>query len=99
MSKVGLFFTASVFVAACGGAAPKVEGAAAAATSSNKKSASCERRQPGVGAVRADTVRQGSTVVLARVGNETLAYVADEDGHAIRTVDVDRGVPVANTPL
>ncbi len=41
----------------------------------------------------------GATVALVRGSSGTLAYVADEDGEAIRTVDVEAGAEVATTPL
>ncbi len=57
------------------------------------------RVHPGVGAVRANTDRQGGAVVLAKLGNRSLAYIADADSKSIHTLDVDRGVEVATTTL
>jgi cytochrome c553 len=43
--------------------------------------------------------RQGAAVALARAGSQTIAYVADEDDHAIHTMDVDGGRTRATTRL
>jgi len=43
--------------------------------------------------------RVSSTVALARLGDRTLAYIADEDTQAVRTVDVDSEREIAATPL
>jgi DNA-binding beta-propeller fold protein YncE/mono/diheme cytochrome c family protein len=40
-----------------------------------------------------------TTLALARLGEHTFAYVADEDTHALRTIDVDGGREVAMTRL
>jgi cytochrome c peroxidase len=59
----------------------------------------CVRRRPGTGPSRLAAVRQGSAIALARSGNTTLAYVADEDDSAIHTVDIDGQRELAVTPL
>src|SRR5690349_148702 len=66
---------------ACGGAPPEAHGPAApaAAAAATPAAPSCARARPGVGAVRADELRQGGAVTLARLGGKTIAYVADED--------------------
>src|SRR5262245_12643837 len=43
--------------------------------------------------------RQGGSVVLARWNSGTIAYVADEDRHAILTVSVDERKALATTQL
>ncbi len=51
---------------------------------------------------RRSAARRGparSAVALARLGDVTLAYVADEDDGALHTFDVDHGVELAVTPL
>jgi mono/diheme cytochrome c family protein/DNA-binding beta-propeller fold protein YncE len=42
---------------------------------------------------------QSSTVALARFGDRTVAFIADEDGHALTLVDLDRRAELASTPL
>jgi DNA-binding beta-propeller fold protein YncE len=46
-----------------------------------------------------DTTGSGSAVVLARIGDRALAFVADEDSSAVHTVDLDARVVLATTPL
>jgi mono/diheme cytochrome c family protein/DNA-binding beta-propeller fold protein YncE len=41
----------------------------------------------------------GATLALARAGERELAYVADEDERALRTVDLATGAEIAFTPL
>jgi len=53
----------------------------------------------GDGPVREGDGRQGSAVVLARLGTTTLAYAADEDDDAIHTFDVGAASELAVTPL
>ena len=93
----GLVGLVSSMGAACGGAPPepKEPGAAAAVPVAS----SCGRLRPGVGAVRADELRQGGAVTLARLGTTTLAYVADEDSQSLHTIDVTAGQEVATTSL
>jgi len=38
---------------------------------------------------RVNDVREGSTVVLAKLAGRTLAFVSDEDGSAVRAIDVE----------
>lgn len=90
---------AHVVLSGCGGAQPAPEAAPVAKTAAPARAASCERQHAGPGAVRVDDGRQGSTVVLARLGASSLAYVADEDGRALRTIDVDKGVELTVTKL
>src|SRR5688572_22794672 len=89
--------------AGCGGAQPAPAKSKAAAsetkTAAAPHDASCERTKPGIGAVRHSTLRQGGSVVLAKHGATTLAYVADEDSKALHTVDVAKGVQIAKTKL
>jgi len=54
---------------------------------------------PGVGAVRYSELRQGGSVVLARHGGTTLAYVADEDSRAIHTIDLAKKEQIARTSV
>jgi DNA-binding beta-propeller fold protein YncE len=59
----------------------------------------CRRVQPRVGAQRADETRTSGAVALARAGKTTIAYIADADEPALRTVDVDTGREIATTAL
>jgi cytochrome c553 len=63
----------------------------------------CERSAPGIGPAREGTVRQGSTVALARDGGRLVAYVADHDRRRLAVVDVasrkvDAFVPLYGAP-
>jgi len=82
----------------CGGAAPSVASAPAGKAAAEAGPA-CARQRPGVGPVRADAMRQGASVQLARSKGRTLAYVADEDSRAVHVVDVDRGTELASVPV
>lgn len=65
----------------------------------------CGRAKPGTGAVRAGAVRQSAAVALAEIGSgesrRLIAYVADADEDALRTVEVTKGkeVEIAVTRL
>ncbi len=91
----------SVAAAACGGhggaqaPAPQVPAAKAAAAA---PSAPCHKLARAVAtAVSASGV--SSTVVLASVDGKTVAYVSDEDVHAVLTVDVDGKKQLASTAI
>jgi mono/diheme cytochrome c family protein len=90
---------ASLLAAACGG----VKGGTAASTTQTPSqaavSAKCVRRAPGVGAARHEDQREGSQVALARLGDRTIAYVADEDDGVLHTVDVSTGKELTTTAL
>ena len=95
---VGLVGTVGM---ACGGAPPEAKepAAPAAAAAALPAAPSCARARPGVGAVRADELRQGGAVTLARLAGKTIAYVADEDSQSLHTIDVSAGREVATTSL
>lgn len=105
---------AAVAAGACGGTQPAAHEARAGASgpwiaekvstdlSSPAPTASvssCARLRPGRGASRVGAMREGSSVALARSGEVTLAYAADEDDDAIHTFDVDSRAEIAVTPL
>jgi DNA-binding beta-propeller fold protein YncE len=102
---LGLWVMAGI--AGCGGAAPvaATPGAGPAKDEATAEAAPapsaprCARRRPGVGAVRAGASRRGGATALAKLGASTIAYAADADDDAIHTVDVDRAVEIAVTPL
>ena len=73
--------------------------ASAITATATSTAARCARQRPGSGAARLGAIRQGGAVALARLGDVTLAYVADEDDSALHTFDVDHGVELAVTPL
>jgi DNA-binding beta-propeller fold protein YncE len=106
---LGLWMVAGI--AGCGGAAPAAVAPWVAPVRSDAtaeaqapareavQASRCARRRPGVGAVRAGAGRRGGATALARLGASTIAYAADADDDAIHTVDVDRAVEIAVTPL
>ncbi|MBX3205605.1 MAG: hypothetical protein KF764_11095 [Labilithrix sp.] len=49
--------------------------------------------------VRASEARDGSAVVLAKVGARTVAYIADEDDSAVRAFDLATKTELSRTPL
>jgi Di-haem oxidoreductase, putative peroxidase len=82
-------------LAACGGSKP-----AAVAPVAHAGPASCGRVLDAAHAPKPIGLpRTGSTVALARLGDKTLAYIADEDDLSIHVVDVDAGKDVSTTPL
>ncbi len=85
----------------CGGASPAPSSTEPAAKGTPMVSVAegCERKHPGVGAVRYGDKREGSAVALAKSGDAILAYVADEDSRAIHTVNVGDKTQVAKTPV
>jgi hypothetical protein len=99
--SIGLLLVLSSAAAAfaCGGAspAPVAPGPAVAKAPGPK---SCARvRDAGRTPVPVALTRTGSTVALARQGDKTYAYVADEDDQAVHVVDVEAGKDVAATPV
>lgn len=48
---------------------------------------------------RVTTVREGASVVVAKLGTRTVAYVADEDDASVRAVDLDTREELATTRL
>ena len=83
--------------AGCGGSG--ISGTPAQNGKAVELTAACARRAPGVGAVALAPPRAGSSVALARLGDRTLAYVADADAGVVRTVDVGTQAELARTPL
>jgi hypothetical protein len=81
---------------ACGGAASPPPASATA----RPGPASCARVRSAAAAPKPVSLpRAGSTVAVARLGDKTLAYVADEDDQSVHVVDVDAGKDIATTPL
>lgn len=81
----------------CGASAPESPKAAGAGTAAS----ACARRHPGVGALPLDAPGAGSTIALARLGERTLAYIADEVARAVRVVEVQASgtKELGRTPL
>ena len=92
--------TLAAVVVACGGGAAEMKAPRApeAAPSSVAVSMPCKRM--ATAHVKPLTApRTSSTVALGTMNGKTLAYVADEDGHAVQTIDVDAKTQIATTPL
>lgn len=87
----------AVSAPACGGGA----GAPApVAPKPTMKSAGCGRAlDPATTPKPLAITRASSTIALATLGARTIAYVADEDSHAVHAVDVDTGKPLGSTPV
>jgi DNA-binding beta-propeller fold protein YncE len=91
----------AIVAAACGGAAspPKTPVEAAKAPVAREASRACTAPSAGKGAKPLGAPRASSTLALALSGSRTIAYVADEDGLAVQTIDVDSKAELASTPL
>lgn len=84
----------TAFAAGCGGA-----GQGASGRLPGGPEHGCGRVRPGVGAKPLGPMREGSAVALAKLGERTIAYVADEDDGNVHTVDVATGEELGTTPL
>jgi DNA-binding beta-propeller fold protein YncE len=82
--------------AACGGGAPAPARVAVASPATG--SAACSPTSAPTLRPLGDG-RTGSAIALAEAGGRTIAFIADEDEHAIVAVDVDRRLRLAVTPL
>jgi len=60
---------------------------------------SCARRAPSPRLQPIAPTGAGSSIALGRLGGRALAYVADEDERAVRTVDLESGAELAFTPV
>jgi DNA-binding beta-propeller fold protein YncE len=90
----------AVIVAACGGKAPPPKAAVDVGKPAARAAArACTAPTAGKGAKPLGAPHVSSTVALATAGSQTIAYVADEDGQAIQTIDVDTGAELASTAL
>src|SRR5258708_7808548 len=70
----------------CGSSAPSPTGPNGSLVAVSSKS--CVRAHPNVGPTRASLDRQGSAVALAKLGDRSIAYVADSDSKSLHTIDV-----------
>lgn len=99
---VGLVGTVTL-AAACGGSSPSPEPPSTNPTPHAAApvdlATACARTRPDTGAHRLGGARDGSAVALARMGDATLAYVADEDADALHTMDITSGRTRASTSL
>lgn len=93
--------TCVVVASACGGTPtpPKVPVAQAAATAPREAARPCTAPGANKGAKPLGAPRASSTIALATLGKQTIAYVADEDGLAVQTIDVEAKTEIASTPL
>ena len=96
VAVIGLVAAATAGLAAGCGSTGR-GGAEAKAPGAGERS--CARVHPGVGAKPLAGERQGGVVALAKAGNKTIAYVADEDDGNIHTVDVATGNELGTTNL
>ncbi len=60
---------------------------------------SCARRAPSARLQPIGSTGAGASIALGHLGGRALAYVADEDERAVRTVDLESGAELAFTPL
>ncbi len=97
VAVIGLVAAATAGLAAGCGSTGRGAGGEAKAPGSGERS--CARVRPGVGAKPLGAVRQGGVIALARAGDKTIAYVADEDDANVHTVDVATGKELGTTPL
>src|SRR5262245_7851107 len=93
--------TVGLLVAACGGAVLPPDAAAPPGSRAHVATAptSCDRAASSSGPRALGPPRTSSTVALATHGARTLAYVADDGGRAVQTIDVDTRIQLASTPL
>ncbi len=96
MGKLGLLGLVIV-AAGCAGAKGGGGQGAAKAPAASARAASCAAYKSVARPLGAP--HMGATVALAEVEGKTIAYVADEDAHAIEAVDVDAAKMLATTPL
>lgn len=99
-SSLGSALGLVTLTAACGGAAPAAlappERVAATAPA---PAPSCKRSAEHAAFVPVGEARQSATLALARFGERTIAFVADEDSKALIALDVDRRAELGRTPL
>ena len=95
---LGIFSSSALL--ACGKGGPIGSTATKPAVPSQARvGQSCGRANAGVGAARVDDARVGGAVALARLGDRTVAYIADEDDAVLHTVDLGSGRELVTTPL
>lgn len=99
---VGLVGTV-MLAAACGGSSPSPEPPSTnptpLASAPVDLATACARTRPDTGARRLGGAQDGSAVALAKMGDATLAYVADEDADALHTMDITTGRARTSTSL
>ena len=96
LSAVIAVSTLAAAAAACGGATPPPAAPVARApvVSGCGRALSAAQSPVPLG-----LTRSGSTVALAKLGDKTLAYIADEDDSAVHVVDVDTQKDISKTPV
>jgi hypothetical protein len=99
----GVLFVSAVAAVAPGcGSAGEGKGAKAVAAPTNAASTAvgCSRLRPGTGPTRTRlNSREGSAIALAKLGETTIAYVADPDVNGVRTFDLTARRELALTQL
>lgn len=81
-------------LAACGGSKAGNAGQAAAPNGSVRSACRVKSMLRPLG-----ETHQGSTVALATLGTQNLAFVADEDGKAVAAIDIDAKKEIGRTPV
>ncbi len=89
---------ATVAAAVAAGCSGNVGEAESPESAPNANVGQCERLHPGVGPMRVGD-SQGASVAIARAGDHTIAYVADEDGDQLQIFDVTDGRALGGTTL
>src|SRR5262245_52773751 len=98
----GIKFAAWIVLlaAACGGRAAQTKGPSAPSGSTTPAAAgTCRKLATSPVAALPGQGGTSSTVVLASASGRTIAFVSDEDVHAVLTVDVDAKKQLAATPI
>lgn len=85
--------------AACGGAAQQSKAPDAPAAAAREVAGPACQASPGGVAQATTPTGTSSTIVLAEIAGKKIAYVSDEDVHAILTVDVESKKQLASTPV
>ncbi len=97
-AKLSLVSVLALVAAACG-AHVQTGPTTAAPIPVAKGSGSCARVHPATATATPLAVRTGSTIALATLNQQTLAFTADEDDDAVHVVDVDARHELGETAL
>ena len=98
--RIGAAVIACAVLGACGGGGtPPKAPTESAKPAAREVARACTAPASSRGPKPLGSARTSSTIALASAGSRTIAYIADEDGHAVQTVDVDSHAELASTPL